>query len=172
MLDLFSACHSNVLSFYSLIICCYLRNHCKTRNNYCFICLIFNGSALRAGLSLGFLLLVLSGTTAGVGAQSHGADFQLDLFTWSLIFKEMTTWASSPTAMFQDEDSRRHKSILKTKPRTHDIISSFRGSKQVTRPPLIWRVDKETPLLDGRNGNMYYYYKGSENSFTIVGNLP
>lgn len=113
MLDLFSAYHSNVLSFYSLVICCYLRNHCKTRNNYCFIYLIVNGSALRAGLSLGFLLLVLSGTTAGVGApatvvtclaQSHGADFQLDLSSRGL--SSSRRWQPGPLHLQQCSKTR------------------------------------------------------------------
>lgn len=40
-------------------------------------------------VQLGLMVLTLSWTS---------------FFTWSLIFKELRTWASSPTAMFQDDD--------------------------------------------------------------------
>lgn len=80
-----------------------------------------NGSALQTGLSWGFLLLVQPGTThadalALLGPQSYAwlSDMMLTLswtplFTWYHIFKEMRSWASSPTAVFQDDDSRSYK---------------------------------------------------------------
>lgn len=133
MLDLFSACYSNVLSFCSLLICCNLRNCCTTQSNYRFICLIFSGPALRTGLSWGrehfFCWAQLGVSSAGpagithaagvaqLGPQSHVwlSHVVLTLFTGCLIFKEMRAWASPPTAVFQDDDSRSCKSILRTK---------------------------------------------------------
>lgn len=85
MLDLFSACYSNVLSFCSLVICCNLRNRCTTQCNYHFICLVFSGSALWTGLSWGrerfFCWAQLGVSSAGPAGITHVAGVGLN---WDL----------------------------------------------------------------------------------------